>query len=280
MGCRYLIAVSLLAMVAAGCGTSSSKSIVELSARARQAQSSVVYRLYWLGHAFAGLRLTGVSHDQRSTTFVYGDCHASGESGCSPPLEIQVWSICERNALLVDVGPPATYRARAVTALDYGDDDLELATANSDVVVFANRRLARHAAAALRPFDGPRRRTLPPARYPRYYVAQLRRVRDAYARNHSLRAVHNQLAISTSAARFQLMLAHQFGTGRLRRAGQAPALDDVKRELLAATLADEPQNTDPLATSLSAQRGRTLRTNCPLEPTTSSSAHPQPPRLG
>jgi hypothetical protein len=233
--------------------------------RARAAQRTAGYQLVWLGRAFEGLPLTDVLADHSSTTFIYGDCHASSENGCSPPLEIQVASICERNALLVDNRPRASLRTRAVSVLDYGDP-FELVTADADVVVFARVALGRRAIAALRPLNGPRRRTLAPPRYPLYYLAQLRRVRDAYVRaGSSARAVRDRLGISMSAVHFELALADALGTRRLRRAGRAPELKQVKRDLLAATLADEHAPAG-LGTRGSARRGRALRTRCALEP--------------
>lgn len=31
-------------------------------------------------------------------SLIYGDCEASSDAGCAPPLEIQTWPACERNA--------------------------------------------------------------------------------------------------------------------------------------------------------------------------------------
>jgi hypothetical protein len=72
---------------------------------------------------------------------------------CTPPLEVQVASICDRNALVLDVRPRATFHARGVSVLDYGERRLELASAASQIMVFAAPDRARRAIAALRPID-------------------------------------------------------------------------------------------------------------------------------
>ena len=49
------------------------------------------------------------------------------------------------------------------------------------------------------------------------YVLELRRVRDAYRRLGSVRAVRDELRISQRAVRFRLALARELGSARLRR---------------------------------------------------------------
>ena len=72
--------------------------------------------------------------------------------------------------------------------------------------------------AALRPRHG---RARPPAcRRPATRSStshELRRVRDAYVRTGSIRAVRNRLGISQRAVRFRLRLAEELGSARLRR---------------------------------------------------------------
>ena len=75
--------------------------------------------------------------------------------------------------------------------------------------------------AALRPVAGARGERLPRARYPRAYVLELRRVRDAYRRLGSVRAVRDELGISQRAVRFRLALARELGSARLRRPAAA-----------------------------------------------------------
>jgi hypothetical protein len=189
--------------------------------------------LHWVGASFEGLRLTAVSRQFGLTTFIYGACKPRGESeSCTPPLEVQVASICDRNALVLDVRPRASFHARGVPVLDYGERRLELASAASQIIVFAAPDRARRAIAALRRIDeqAPTGDLAAP-RYPRYYLAQLRRVHDAYARTASTRATHAELHISQSAVRSQLALADELGAARLRRGsiGADTTLQDVKR---------------------------------------------------
>jgi hypothetical protein len=223
-----LLAASTVALI--GCGHTSTSADPTKTARA--AQQGAAYPLAWVGPSLAGLPLTDVTRDRRSVTLIYGTCKAVGESGCTPPLEIQTASICDRNALLLDIRPIRRFTARGVQILDYGEDRFELATATTDVVISARPALASKAIGALRPLDDPRHAQLAAPRYPRYYLGQLRRVHDTYTRTHSLRAIRAALGISKSAARFELGLARQLGADRLERGGRnAPSLQDVKHAL-------------------------------------------------
>ena len=156
------------------------------------------------------------------TTFVYGTCkpHAESES-CSPPLEVSVASICDRNALVLDRRPRARFEARGVPVLDYGEWQFELGAGASQVVVFAAHDRALRAIGALRAVDETRAAgDLPAPRYPLSYLAQLRRVMEAYARTGSVRAVRDELGISQSAVRFRLALARELGAARVRQAAR------------------------------------------------------------
>jgi hypothetical protein len=166
--------------------------------------------VFWAGQSIAGLRLTAMSKSDGMTSFVYGDCTASGDSGCSPPLEIQVTSICRRNALLLDVLPVARFHTRRALVLEYSDKRLELSSARSQIVVWGEPALARRAIAELQPVGKPAAAALPAARYPKEFVSELRRVRDAG----SVRAIRRELHISRSAAKFELSLARELFTDR------------------------------------------------------------------
>jgi hypothetical protein len=78
-----------------------------------------------------------------------------------------VFSICDRNALLLDVGPTGRFSAHGVDILSYGEGRYELNMGISTVVVWAKPRLARQAIDALRPVGRPHRTRLATARYPR-----------------------------------------------------------------------------------------------------------------
>lgn len=121
--------------------------------------------LYDAGGAVGGHPLSAVL--RRDTpmpyvAFVYGDCSPSGDTGCAPPAEVQVWPACRRNLALYrasehGVGPPleqATVRGAPAAFLDAGTR-LELQTGRVTVVVFARSRAeVERVAAALRAVDG------------------------------------------------------------------------------------------------------------------------------
>jgi hypothetical protein len=110
---------------------------------------------------------------------------------------------------------------------------MELSSAASQVVVLAAPDRSRRAIAALRPVDEEAPGgDLPAPRYPRYDVAQLLGVHEAYVRSSSVHAVRDELHIAQSAVRFQLTLAHELGYARLRRgaAGAGTTLADVRRD--------------------------------------------------
>jgi len=45
---------------------------------------------FWLGKSFEGLPLTHSEHYVRGrASFIYGDCEATSDMGCAPPLEVQ-----------------------------------------------------------------------------------------------------------------------------------------------------------------------------------------------
>jgi hypothetical protein len=140
---RCLSAVTVAAALAAtATACSGGGSAAGAAGDARAAQRAVAYRLHWVGASFEGLRLTAVSRQFGLTTFIYGACKPRGESeSCTPPLEVQVASICDRNALVLDVRPRATFHARGVPVLDYGERRLELASAASHGSVGADTTL-------------------------------------------------------------------------------------------------------------------------------------------
>jgi hypothetical protein len=210
-----VIVAGLAATVAACSGDGPSARTGE----ARAAQRAVDHPLYWVGASFEDLPLTEVSRQLGVTTFIYGTCKPQGEGeSCSPPLEVQVASIYDRNALVLDVRPRAKFQARGVPLVNYGEWRLELPSVTSQVVVFAAPDRAQRAIAALRPVDEEAPQgDLPAPRYPRYYLAQLSRVHDAYVRSARVRTVRRELHISQSAIRFQLALADELGAARLRR---------------------------------------------------------------
>lgn len=201
-------AVALSAPFLFACGSASQPPALEPAS----APHGAGYRVFWVGARFEGLPLTGVSTRYGATSLVYGTCTpvSTGDgASCTPPLTIQATSICDRNALELDIRPHAWLRRRGTIVFQYEDRRLELASAGTQIVVFARPARARRAIDALRPVGGPDRAgvPLPPPRYPRAYVAELRRVRKAVAETHSIRAARTRLHISQSAVRFELALA-------------------------------------------------------------------------
>ena len=121
------------------------------------------FPLFYAGPSADGLPLTAVLRRDDTASyvsFVYGDCDASGDAGCAPPAEIQVWPSCLRSFALYDVasGSPAPewVEARGVRgALFDRGTRLELETGRSLVVVFADSRArVLRIVAELRAVDG------------------------------------------------------------------------------------------------------------------------------
>jgi hypothetical protein len=130
------------------------------------------FPLYSLGDSFEGLPLTAVHRavgdispagfQENFVQFVYGDCQTTNDTGCTPPLAIQVWPACERNPSLYALTPngePFPHRdvvERGVPAAFYaGDTILELYSGDVTIALFSeDRRLLQRAARALAPANG------------------------------------------------------------------------------------------------------------------------------
>ena len=198
------------------------------AATVRMAQDAAAFPLYWAGESVAGLPLTAVLRDGGRVSIQYGSCTpAGGEGGCAPPVAIQTSSICARNPLILDLRPGSSSRVRGVPARDYGDY-LSLETGTSNVTLFTRPEYREQVLAALQsardaaPVAGA---DLPPPRYPRAYVLELRIVRDTHRRFGSVRAVRDRLGISQSAVRQRLAFARELGAERLRRPGERFVLE-------------------------------------------------------
>lgn len=112
------------------------------------------FALYYVGDAFASLPLSAVLRRKEisvpaepiaadTVSFVYGDCTPSGDSGCSPPLEVQVWPACVRSLADYELTPGKPMEAerliiRGAPAARIAGR-LEVYTGDATVVVFANR---------------------------------------------------------------------------------------------------------------------------------------------
>jgi hypothetical protein len=135
-----------------------------------QAEGFSEFSLYAPGDSFEDLPLTAVlrrfdSEEQSAPVranfvgFLYGSCQPGPDSGCTVPLDVQVWAACERNPsvyspVLTSEGPVTV---RGVPAYFYEDGRrLELSTGTSTVVILArDREQALGAAAALKGINNP-----------------------------------------------------------------------------------------------------------------------------
>ncbi len=137
-----------------------------------QARAFAEHPLVWAGEEVAGLPLTAVlrrDDTARYVSFVYGDCAPSADSGCAPPVEIQVWPANARGlgsygaaAAGAPVPAPEPTRARGVPAAFVGDSQLELYARRATVVVFTHsRERSLEVATALRCLSGARPRDGP-----------------------------------------------------------------------------------------------------------------------
>lgn len=170
LGLVVLLGLVLVAAGPAGDGQTAARESFGLE----QARAFDEYPLFNAGSRVEGLPLTAVLRRDDTASyvsFVYGDCVAGGDAGCTPPAEIQVWPACQRNPTLYDAASPGSplldsvlldrpLPERTVTrgvpaSLFDGGTRLELQTGRSTVVVFGDSRArVLRIAAALRALDG------------------------------------------------------------------------------------------------------------------------------
>jgi hypothetical protein len=130
---------------------------------------------YLLGEEFQGLHLTHVERvcypqlegelvQANYVTFIYGSCELdtmSRDSGCAPPLEVQNWASCSRNAssydtnVYDDIVEETKQSVRGVPAARAENGSrLELYSEDTTVIVFgSNRELVDAASDALMAHD-------------------------------------------------------------------------------------------------------------------------------
>ena len=142
-----LVAGALTVGAALGMGSSSSRGG---NFTLEQARAFEEFPLVWAGESAAGLPLTAIlrrDDSARYVSFVYGDCTASSDSGCAPPVEVQVWPATERGFGSYGGSPadaaaptPEPTRARGVAAAFVGESQLELYGRRATVVVFSGSR--------------------------------------------------------------------------------------------------------------------------------------------
>lgn len=142
-----------------------------------QARAFDNFTLYSAGESFEGLPLVGITRRldppaslsdvplpsrANFANFIYGDCKAESDSGCAPPLQIQVWPACERTLSsysLTPAGDPLPHddtTVRGVPAAFFEEGGrLEVYTGEVTIVLFGqDRGQLLRAAAALRAENG------------------------------------------------------------------------------------------------------------------------------
>jgi hypothetical protein len=125
-----------------------------------QARAFRAFPLYSAGDSFEGQPLVGITRRDDPpnrehplplradfVNFIYGRCETNGDTGCTPPLEVQVWPACERNLssyTLTPDGEPLPHAdgtVRGVPAALFEDGRrLELYTGSVTVVLFGDSR--------------------------------------------------------------------------------------------------------------------------------------------
>lgn len=66
----------------------------DVGAELEAARGSDSLPLYWVGEEFEGFELTHVSTGGVAAVFVYGTCEITGDHGCPPPLQVQIFPLC------------------------------------------------------------------------------------------------------------------------------------------------------------------------------------------
>jgi hypothetical protein len=121
------------------------------SATLQEAKRFRAFGVYNFGPASGRIPLTDILFERprvprRSMwSFIYGDCTAQGEEGCSPPFEVQNYDACRRNLASYRPSEPGfpspTYsitRIRGVPVALFSDDArAEVYTGRTTVVIFA-----------------------------------------------------------------------------------------------------------------------------------------------
>ena len=79
----------VLGIVGAGCSIGD-----DVEADLETAREFNQYPLYWAGERFEELEISYFGLDGAFVTFVYGSCGATGDQGCAPPLQIQIFPLC------------------------------------------------------------------------------------------------------------------------------------------------------------------------------------------
>ncbi len=89
-----LAAAASLAALALGLGAAGCSVGDDVAADLDTARKSEELPLYWVGEEFEGLELAHVATGGTAATFIYGTCEITGDHGCAPPLQIQIFPLC------------------------------------------------------------------------------------------------------------------------------------------------------------------------------------------
>ena len=167
---------------------------------------------YWVGPVFEGL-----AEDDG----LYGDCSPSpsSEGRCTPPLEVQNATACDRNPVAIDVQPTGLSRFRqGAIKVDYGEGTTDVIAGRDAITVFADTNRRRDAVLTqLRRRSQPK----PPAVLPRPVLPvavrqELVRVQAARKRHRTARTIARATGIPAAAVRTRLRLARLLGRSALR----------------------------------------------------------------
>lgn len=161
---------------------------------------------YWLGESFRGLPLT----DTSGSGYIYGDCEATSDTGCAPPVDVQNTSACARNPLGLDVAPTRIHQLPGgAIAAAYGGGSVDVGIGRHTVTVFADRALEAAPQLRRRSAEAPPARYPPPV-YPKAALRELKRVLAARKRLHTIRALARVTGVPPKATRARLRLARLF----------------------------------------------------------------------
>jgi hypothetical protein len=159
----------LIVAIAVATGDASSQTPYQGSAKfftAEEARQFAGFPLHDLGPRFETLPLVKIHRVDASAqpyepvreddvTFIYGRCKAQQDTGCLPPLQVQVWNACERNEGSYGISPDERLRVRGVDAAFFDQGmRLELYTGRVTIVLFAppgSQELLTRAAKQLKP---------------------------------------------------------------------------------------------------------------------------------
>jgi hypothetical protein len=172
---------------------------------------------FWLGPSFAGHPL--VAHTEAGV-YVYGNCEipeGQDEGGCSPPLQLQDRTTCERNVAALDVVPRRVYRLRGEgIAAAYGEGSIDVGSGHTTTSVFANSaRFARRATSAMRRRGQRRPRPLRAPVYPPAVLGELKRADAAVHTPRSLHEIAHALGLGPGAVRARARVAALLPEGTL-----------------------------------------------------------------